>query len=171
MSILPSLAAVITLASNIKQSAVKINRGDALTLRGVVRFSSLLSSNVSWGLDYSTSNMVDLSSVSLTPVTQSFPTNDANVDASSSMLTKTVYLALPSNVLPAGLTYTFYLTCSLSAPGSSISIEVNKAPSPGSFSISHSAGEELSTSFMMSCSRWVDDDMPLTYAFGYVSAS
>ena len=170
VAILPALSAVISLSSNLVR--VKMNPGDGLKLTGTISAPSELSSNVTWSLDAATTGLVDLKSVSLTPLVQTYA---ASSTSSATLSKRITYLALPSSVLPAGVTYTFSLTCTLASPGktssSSISIEVNKAPTPGILSISPISGEELSTMFVFSCSRWVDEDLPLTYVFGYLSSS
>ena len=173
VTILPSLAPVIALSSNIYRT--KMNPSESLKLTGTISLPSGLASNVTWSLDESTSSLVNLATSALTPLAQFYqPTGSGSIGASLVKLTS--YLALPTNVLPAGVTYSFILTCSLASPGKSasslITVEVNKAPSPGLLLISPSTGgEELSTSFVFSCSRWVDDDLPLTYVFGYLSSS
>merc|ERR1711871_1047950 len=53
----------------------------------------------------------------------------------------------------------------------SISITINDAPIPGKFSVSPDHGKEMSTLFTMTCVNWSDDDLPLTFAFGYWSIS
>ena len=170
LTILPSLSPVITLSSNLYRT--KMNPAESLKLAASVNVPSGLASNMSWTLDDTTAGIVDLQATSLTPISQVYQPIGSN-SASMRIL---FYLALPANSLPSGITYSFTLICSLASPGRSassvISIEVNKAPSPGLFLISPSfGGEELSTSFVFSCSRWIDADLPLTFVFGYLSSS
>jgi hypothetical protein len=53
----------------------------------------------------------------------------------------------------------------------SVTIIVNEPPSPGLFHVSPKNGTELLTSFTMSASLWVDPDLPLQYAFGFIDAT
>lgn len=50
---------------------------------------------------------------------------------------------------------------------SDIVVPVSAVPTLGSFSVSPAQGFGLSTKFTLSCADWFDDDLPLTYSFGY----
>ena len=69
--------------------------------------------------------------------------------------------------LRAGRAYTFRLSASSSDLSSEmvVSIKMNAPPALGSFEVVPSSGVALATSFTSRASGWVDDDMPLTYAF------
>jgi hypothetical protein len=54
---------------------------------------------------------------------------------------------------------------------SSVVVITNGAPLPGVFSVSPTSGVALTTPFGFSASLWQDDDLPLTYAFGFLSKS
>ena len=51
---------------------------------------------------------------------------------------------------------------------SSISIHVNKPPSPGKFSVRPIPADDK---YYLSLERWVDVDLPLSYEYGIISAS
>ena len=48
---------------------------------------------------------------------------------------------------------------------------VNNPPSKGKLSVSPTFGSEVSTIFTMSASQWFDSDLPLQYAFGFVTST
>lgn len=81
-------------------------------------------------------------------------------------------LLFKANALAAGMSYSLTLTCvsALSAVSfSTISITTNAPPQYGAFDVSPSSGLELSTSFQLAASKWVDEDLPITYSLGYLS--
>jgi hypothetical protein len=75
------------------------------------------------------------------------------------------------NAIPAGSTVSLALTCMLPALSlssyASIAIETNAAPTAGKFTTVPSSGMEFLTPFMSICSHWIDEDLPLTYSFGF----
>lgn len=76
----------------------------------------------------------------------------------------TVNLVVAANVLPyIQASYVFVLSCGSSS--SSIVVSTNAAPLGGSFIVSPSEGEELSTILSMTASQWMDVDLPLSYQF------
>ena len=50
---------------------------------------------------------------------------------------------------------------------STVKVIVNSPPSPGIFYADPRQGFELSDMFTLAASKWIDDDLPLTYAFGF----
>ena len=78
-------------------------------------------------------------------------------------------LQLKPNTLPTRASVQFSLTCGGGA--TFITITTNGPPLPGVFSVHPSLGIELTTSFQFSASLWSDEDLPLTYAFGFESAT
>ena len=165
VSIVPPLSAVLTVSST--ATFGKVNPGSALQLIGTANVPSGLKSNLSWSVESST---VDMASIALSPVSKAY-----SASSTSDYAKNIIYLALSTSKLTAGQSYTFSLTCVLPVPGvssiSKISVTINSPPSLGSMSVSPSSGEELTTLFMLSSNRWIDEDLPLTYEFGYVSTS
>ena len=108
---------------------------------------------------------VVLSSLSLTP--------SQNVVVSSGL--STVLLVLPAYSLTPGSSLTFTLSCRSAATGfsssASLSVVVNSPPQGGVFIVKPSHGRELTDTFTFSASRWWDTDLPINYAFGFVSPS
>jgi hypothetical protein len=177
VQVLPALSPVISLSSNVGKS--KMNAGESLRLMAVLSVPSSLSSNMTWSLDSSTSSLVDLKKVALTPLLVQY---SERLQAtllhltSSSKTSYTLYLALPANVLLPGLRYGFQLQTTLASPGttavSSIAEVVNRSPQPGVFEVDkRRSGVELVDVFTFACSRWNDEDLPLSYAFAYQSSS
>lgn len=84
---------------------------------------------------------------------------------------RTFQLALNSNSLRAGVTYTFTLTAryvSNSASSSaSVSIYINAVPVGGILQITPSSGTALQDQFQWLTSSWFDEDLPLEYLMVY----
>jgi len=108
--------------------------------------------------------------------------NDASVVLATAALTpvaskaaagpNTVSLVVAAGMLTPGATLTFTLTCTANglSSASSVVVSVNAPPVPGTFAVKPAAGSELTTQFLMSASLWVDPDLPLLYAFGFVGS-
>ncbi len=104
--------------------------------------------------------------------------DDESLDISSRALTATtatltpgalhsVNLVLSGNSLAETASYVFSLKCGASS--SSIAVTTNGPPTPGLFSVSPSSGVELSDSFLFAASQWSDQELPLSYVFGFQS--
>jgi len=90
------------------------------------------------------------------------------VTVTSEILTgRKLSLVMSPNVLTPRSSYVFELNCKNSI--SSILLTTNGAPLPGIFVISPLSGVELETLFTFSANQWTDDNLPLTYMFGFVS--
>jgi hypothetical protein len=119
------------------------------------------------------------------PCTCQWAANDFSVDLSVSSSvppTKTfnragsysMYLALLPNSLPADCQLTFTLTCLTSTSSTSTAAVVvitNSPPAPGLCHALPLYGMELSTTFKVAASAWMDVDVPLSYEFGFVGGS
>ena len=82
----------------------------------------------------------------------------------------TVPLTILANSMLGRESYTFVLSCGKSS--TSIIVKTNGAPYGGSYVADPSSeGIELSTTFLLSASMWMDEDLPLTYQFGFYSGS
>jgi hypothetical protein len=169
VSILPLLSPTISLQSNalLGEEGGTMNAAQGLQIAGNINIPAGLKSNATWSvLGFS---HLSLASLSLTPLSQQFP-----VSATSSQ-SFTISLALPGNALVVGSSYTFGLRCQLSYPGksaiSTITINVNSPPTPGSFTIQPMSGRELIDSFTFLCNQWIDANLPLSYQFSYLSLS
>ena len=116
----------------------------------------------SWTVSDSSLN---LTSLALTP--------SQNVVVGSGFSTMT--LVLPANVLSPGSTLTFTLSCRSKTTGfsasASLSVVVNSPPQGGVFIVTPSNGHELTDAFTYSASRWWDSDLPINYAFGFITPS
>jgi hypothetical protein len=112
-----------------------------------------------WSVD---DTSLDLSKFALTAVT---------TDISPFVGVKPVAmnLVLQANALSASRLYTF--SFSVLSKRTSIQVTINSAPLPGSFSTSPSSGTEFSTLFDLICFLWQDEDLPLSYSFGYQSTA
>jgi hypothetical protein len=169
VAILPLLSPTISLQSNalLGESGGIMNAGQSLQITGSINIPAGVKSNATWSSP--DSSVFPLSALSLTPLLQQFPTSF------SSSQSFTMYLVLPANSLAVGTSYTFGLRCQLSYPGksalSTITINVNSPPTPGSFSIQPMSGREIIDSFTFLCNQWIDANLPLSYQFSYVSLS
>jgi hypothetical protein len=166
MNILPSMYPTVALSSNgISTSSNgnynnKINPSQILQLTANINFpTSGMNGNITW---FSTD--LDLHAISITslrqPVSSTFNSN------------LRFYFALLSNSLTAGKLYTFGLKCQLNShiqTTSFISITVNAPPSLGSFVVNPLVGSAYLETFHLTCNRWTDSDLPLSYQFSYLS--
>ena len=147
-----------------------MNGHQALQLRGELSVPSNFGGNATWQVDDSS---VDLASIALFPLTVFIAASPA---ASPSAFTSAVsYMALAGNTLPVGATLTFSLRGVIPYQGQralgSVTVTVNAPPSSGSFYVSPSEGVELTQVFQFVALQWVDPDLPVSYEFGYTSAS
>eukprot|EP01038_Epipyxis_sp_PR26KG_P005612 gene5612-7752_t len=155
----PTAAGTATTSTSI--SATKFNVGKQLQVSGNLQSSYDINAN--WKA------YVSSSEVSITTLTSQ------SVNLTSSLLTSAFSfpLLVSADVFTAGSVITFRLTAvptsssSFQSSYSEISITANSPPSGGSFSVSPSSGDALSTSFSFSMSGWSTDSLPLTYDFNY----
>jgi sugar lactone lactonase YvrE len=164
MNILPSMYPTIALSSNAISTSSnnnnKINPSQSLQLTANINIPTAgMNGNITW---FSTN--VDLHAISITslrqPVSSTFNSNPR------------LYFALLPNSLTAGKVYTFGLKCQLNGniqTTSFISIAVNAPPSLGSFVVSPLVGSAYLETFHLTCNRWIDSDLPLSYQFSYLS--
>ncbi|RYH21639.1 hypothetical protein EON65_20395, partial [archaeon] len=179
--VLPSLSPVIELSASspaipsiVEGSSVKCNAGQPLQLEGRVKVPAQLSGWVSWQLDSSSSDIQSLSSVALTSSSAADISN-MTLLASSTFRTLIFNLPLDTTLLPTGVNLLFSLSSGLREPGgsstSSITVQINSPPRSGLFTISPDDEVELNFLFAFTCSRWIDEDLPLSYQFGFVSSA
>jgi hypothetical protein len=166
VTVLPSLAPVVTISAPIVPSSLVMNAGQILQLVGTLSVPASLGGGANWTIDDSS---VDLASIGLFPAyTHIAPVTEA---LSGTVISKTIYMAIPGNSLPPGATLTFSLvgTSATRQATDSITIAINAPPIPGTFAVDPSDGVELQQSFQYLAAQWVDSDLPLTYLFGYVA--
>ncbi|CAE7710539.1 unnamed protein product, partial [Symbiodinium microadriaticum] len=146
----------------ITSQVIKINPSAKLKLSGDVTVES--DGIVMWTVS---ERSVELSESSLGPTSSSL------VGISSST-TRTVNLVLAANSLSERSEFTFRLNCILSTGQSSsaaLSIKTNGPPLGGRLIAIPTEGVMLDTEFQLLTSLWVDDDLPLSYEFGYFSTT
>jgi hypothetical protein len=95
-------------------------------------------------------------------------------------------LVIKDGVLSAGRSYTFRLYANdrglkeelpvgwddIEGTGyAQITISVNAPPSPGTLTVDPNIGVVLESEFELACTEWVDENLPLSYAFGYFQGS
>eukprot|EP01039_Chlorochromonas_danica_P009601 gene9601-10612_t len=128
---------------------------------------------IGWSADESSG--VKLASAAFTP-----SLNVSISASSSSAVLYNLYLPLNTAALPMESSLKFTLTCSLaftdasvakSSWSSSISFSVNAPPQGGSYSVSPVQGTELIDPFTFLCDKWRDEDLPITYQFGFLSSA
>ena len=132
-------------------SAAKINPSDTLQLLGSIE--ATVSNTARWVL-------VDPGAIVLSDIAQTDVTKDFSAGSHSFNLVVASY-SLTGRDLP----YVFSLYADESY--SSIEITINTPPIVGKIEIDPTSGVEMDTRFLVEASRWVDDDMPLSYQFGY----
>jgi hypothetical protein len=166
VTVLPSLAPVVTISAPTVPSSLVMNAGQILQLVGTLSVPASLGGGANWTVDDSS---IDLASIGLFPTYSHIaPVGEA---LSGTVISKTIYMAIPGNSLPPGATLTFSLVGSSATRQAvgSITIAINAPPIPGTFAVDPSDGVELQQSFQYLAAQWVDSDLPLTYLFGYVA--
>ena len=148
-----SSAPVVAITSSTR-SVTAVNPSDRLALTASVSVQS--SCTAVWSVDEPT---VRLESAALNAYRTVIPTGTS----------RPVTLGLSSSVLPERATMQFTLSCGVSS--SSITVTTNGPPLPGVFVVNPTSGVELSQIFTFSASLWSDGDLPLSYQFGFVTAS
>jgi hypothetical protein len=159
LSILDPLSPLLTLEA---LSGSKINPSSKLKILASV--SMVSSGNLSWTVN---DDSIDLSVASLSPIFRSLPSSLSN---SPYVLS----LVVAGNSLPQQSSFTFTLTCSLVngySSSSSVTIATNSPPFGGVLEVNPPQGVMLETLFSMFALGWVDEDLPLSYQFGYLSLS
>lgn len=138
---------------------IKVNAGRSLAITGSIQVQQ--AATITWSTN---DTGVALASVALSPVTQGVLPG----------LTPITFL-LAANSLSPGSTHSFQLSCVSNVGGAvstaNIIVTVNQSPQPGKFTVIPSTGRELLDLFTMTASLWSDPDLPLTYSFGYISAT
>jgi hypothetical protein len=74
------------------------------------------------------------------------------------------------NTLIAGMDFAFVLSCGMASGLSTqtyVGISTNGAPRPGTFAVAPSNGTEFLTVFVFTARSWEDDDLPLSFDFGF----
>ena len=136
-----------------------VNPDEKLKLRASVKFLSNSSSRkLSW-----TNSELNLKDVALTPL---------DIVVSNTENYVLYDFALPSFTLSKSSKFDFTLKIDIGVLYSnSITVFTNGAPMPGSLRVIPSLGVELITDFLFSAKNWDDDDLPLTYSFGFSKSS
>ena len=153
-----------------EQQPVVLNPGDKLKLFAAVTVTvygkHAPNASAWWTLEGST-NSSHLNELSLTPLVVSG--SDFTPQVSPSNFTFPANIALRENALfgPAILTFTLQTQRSKT----SVVVYINSNPRPGFFNVRPDRGVELSTLFSFSATFWQDNDLPLGFAFGYLTLS
>jgi hypothetical protein len=155
--VVSSVSPLVTISNS---STGKINPGSRLLLVGSVDLSAASSGTSVWTVD---NGAVNLDALSMVPVSQSITTT----------VTPALLLLAP-NSLPAGTEFTFSLTAVLASgelSTATITIVTNAPPTPGSVLVSPRSGIAMTVTFTFNAALWVDEDAPISYQFGFLSAS
>ena len=150
VTVTESTAPIITLLA----SPTNINFNQQIKILTSVEVSVAPAIGV-WALD---DHNIDLTSISLVPsLFATFPV--AGIYSFN--------LAIRGQSLPMGSAFDFSLSVGQSS--TTIRVVVVSPPRPGQFSVSPQLGFEFQDHFLFSTSKWTDDELPLSYAFGYIS--
>lgn len=149
VTIVPGDAPVITLSTD----ATKILPSHKLKLLSSVQLQS--SAQMTWTVDSPTVSL-DLQELSLTDVSRVAPKG-----------THQFNLVLQESTLPVRGVLTFVLQAGTSS--ASIDITMISPPVPGRLVVSPDEGLEMSTKFDIGTSLWTDIELPISYAFGYIT--
>jgi hypothetical protein len=171
VSILPSMAPVVSVTASNAPATMVINVKQVLQLTGALSVPATVGGEATWSVS---DPSIVFDDIALFPP-QAFIA--AVPDALFGTYTsRNIYMALRANSLPVGAALTFSLTgLSGGSEGkqatSSVTVLVNAPPTPGSFHVSPDSGPELEQTFQFIAEQWEDSDLPLTYQFGYLSTS
>jgi hypothetical protein len=157
----------------------KINTFQPLYLIGTVDIPPHLSSGyLMWDIDKSSGisiNQVALSSTNIT-ISPALPNNKSSPTLSSF---STFYLPLNTPYLPTGIDLTFSLRCymyhqlesnDITYSVAKVTFVMNNPPRVGKFIVYPNRGYALVDYFGFACNNWIDEDLPLTYQFGFHSS-
>lgn len=171
VTVVPSVAALISLSASPSSTASLstspfvsqlLNPSSGLALTATVVAAG--PTEVVWSVN---DTSLSLSQLALTPVQQHL-----SVSASTA---KTVNLVLPPNCLKQGTSYRFTVTAlqSNTQPSfASIDVTTNGPPMPGVYTTTPAlGGTAIQTLFQFAASLWVDSNLPLTFAFGFLSTT
>ena len=144
-------------------SVKKINSNDKLSFAGNIRNPEAgFKCESFWNI----TNVSDGSSIELS--LYAFRGAQSTIISPNSI--STAYLVLKPNSLQSGAYYTLTLSCS-ALSHSSIVFSTNEAPRGGQLISDPIEGVEAVTIFSLIVAKMQDDDMPLTYQFGYYVAT
>jgi hypothetical protein len=131
-----------------------VNPSDRFYLKDTVNFYQTCS------LDWVTSDShLSLTDQALNPTSYGF---------SSAYYNSYFHLYLKAGALQPYSSYTFYLQgCSFPEPIMKLTALTNGPPVEGQFFVSPSTGVEYVTSFLLKTKNWYDNDLPLSYAYGF----
>ena len=151
-----------------KRQPVVLNPGDKLKLIAAVTvtvYGKYIPNTTAWWTMEGNTNNSSLNDLSLTPL---IVTGSGFAPAAApTKFTFPANIVLRENSLfgPAVLTFTLQTLRSKS----SIVVYVNSNPRPGLFTVIPDRGVELSTLFSFSVIFWQDNDLPLSFTFGYLT--
>ena len=165
---------VVKLASStvIESANNKIRPSVPLRLQASVDLIG--SGQCEWTIDDDTISLAD---VALVPTVRDLMTTG----------TRSLAFVVGAYTLPVDVTLVFTLSCTQysmkvgdddgtdwsvydgQTGTASITVSVNSPPTPGIFEMSPESGQELSELFSFIAFLWSDDDLPITYQFGFLS--
>ena len=166
--------------SNSKSNAVlnsglKVNPAQSLKLLAVISLNpsySLQNCTCEWSTDDSS---YTTSTISSSPAVIILPHYIAPVSgASNSSLSYKSFFSVNAGVVAPGASLSFILSCRYQqkfVSSATLQLLFNSPPTPGSFIVSPTDGVAVSTVFQLTSMNWADADLPLKYAFGFLSSS
>lgn len=137
---------------------VHVNENDKLKLFASV--DSAYNGSAYWTVNDSS---VDLAAIALTPSSMYIIANDDSSTTATAM-----NLVLRSNSLPSNSALAFTLHFGVEDEATTL-VVVNGAPQLGRFEVSPNIGMEIVDIFTFEADNWFDDNLPLSYAFSYLS--
>ena len=151
-----------TLASSSKSGTISSH--DYLQLYGEVNLVAGHMCNATWSVSRAAEGL-QLARIANSPV---------NVFLAPKNATRShkLYLLIPPNSIAIHGLLAFSLFCASptsTVVSASVTVTINTAPSPGDFRCSPSVGQDYTDPFYFLAQYWFDNDLPLSYEFGYVS--
>ena len=141
----------------------RMNPSDSLKILGTVGVVKKTNVNCTWSINDAS---IDLLAVASTPTLVLL--------VPSSIGQSVLNFALPPATLRERASFVFTLSCvpdnSIIISSASLSVSTNGPPVVGQFEVIPKEGFALNTSFMFLSSKWFDEDLPLSYHYGFVSS-
>ena len=141
----------------------RMNPSDSLKITGIIGNINTVGVNCTWSVDDASINL---------PILASTPTLFLLMPSSIGQYV--LNFALPSATLRERASFVFTLSCvpgnSVIRTSSSLLVSTNGPPLAGQFIVTPTRGLGMNTSFMFLSSKWFDEDLPLSYHYGFVSS-
>ena len=151
-------------AQTVLLSAGTVNPSQILKLGGIVDHVNVMNANCSLAVNDSA---IDLTTAAFTPIPVVYKVGTGSL----SLTQLPIYFGVSTKAFPQYGSFRFTISCMddrLLSSSNFIDLVMNSPPSSGSLTVSPSGGMELTDLFQIVAANWYDDNLPLSYYFGYM---